>query len=183
MRHARARFALVILAGGLAAGFAPPRADPDECPRADAFGLIARTNSYRAALGLPLLTPDARLFRAAQRLAEDLARQGVIGHVGSDGSTVGVRVAAAGYDRAMAAENVAAGQLEAGEVVLAWVGSPGHRQNLESARVLHAGAAHVTGRPACRGCSPDYWVLVLAVPRRLAPPVPVVCSAPTVAER
>lgn len=184
MRGVRAYFALVVLAGALTAGPAPAANDPDDtCPPADAFGLIARTNLYRRELGLPPLQPDIRLFRAAERLAYDLARDGRIGHVASDGSTVGARVAATGYDRSLAAENVAAGHLEPDEVVVAWVGSPGHQRNLALPHARHVGAAHVTGRPACRGCSPHYWVLVMAVPREPAPPVPVACTPSTLARR
>jgi len=184
MRKGRAHFALVLLVGALSVGWTPASADPDEtCPAQDVYGLIARTNAYRRAMGLAPLQPDVRLFRAAERLAQDLARHGMLGHVGSDGSTLGRRVEATGYVRRLAAENVAAGQVIAEDVVVAWIESPKHRQNLASSRVMHVGAAHVTGRPACRGCSPDYWVLVLAEPRDPGPPVSVACRPPEVAAR
>jgi uncharacterized protein YkwD len=184
MRRLCAHFALIVLAGGVAAAPARAASDPDDtCPPAEAFGLIARANLYRTERGLAPLQPDLRLFRAAERLALDLARHGRIGHVASDGSTVGVRVAATGYDRSLAAENVAAGQLAPAEVVIAWAGSPGHQRNLALPHARHVGAAHVTGLPACRGCAPDYWVLVMAVPRGPASPMPVECPPPETARR
>jgi hypothetical protein len=81
------------------------------------------------------------------------------------------------------APTVAAGMLEASEAVEAWVSSPGHLANLTAPGIRHVEAAHVVGRPACRGCSPDYWVLVLATTRQTDPPVPVACDPPVVATR
>ncbi len=183
MRKGRAHIALVFVIGALSVGWTPAAGPDDTCPPDDVFGLIARTNAYRRSLGLEILQPDVRLFQAAERLARDLASHGRIGHVGSDGSTLGIRVEMTGYDRRLAAENVAAGQLDADEVVRDWAASPRHRANLQSGRVLHVGAAHVRGRPACLGCSPDYWVLVMAEPREIGPPVSVVCTPSQVATR
>lgn len=192
MRDTFAHFALALVVGLPIAGLPGPAfgvpapitapaltATADRCATDEAMGLVLWTNAFRRSRGLAAVEPDARLFAAAERLAGDLAERGRIGHVGSDGSTLGVRVVAAGYPRSMAAENVAAGTLEASETVEAWVGSPGHLANLMTPGVQHVGAAHVVGRPACRGCSRDYWVLVLAGTRELAPPVPLACGPPT----
>lgn len=52
-------------------------------------------------------------------------------HIGSDGSTVAQRIAATGWRGYPQAENVAAGQQSAHEVVMAWMCSnSGHRETL-----------------------------------------------------
>ena len=180
MRESVARFALAALVGLPVGEWGAPRGRPpaDRCPAGDALVLVERANEYRRARGLAPLVPDARLFEAADRIAFDLAARGVLDHTGSDGSTGGIRVQAAGYARTMSAENLAAGQTGAEGVVEAWAGSPGHRANLLSGRLRHAGAAHVVGKPACRGCGPDYWVLVLGDSRGPARPLPPTCSTP-----
>lgn len=54
-------------------------------------------NSARAAAGLPQLAVNAALTAAAQGHSIDMACHGLISHTGSDGSSPGQRVAAAGY--------------------------------------------------------------------------------------
>jgi uncharacterized protein YkwD len=177
-----AHFALALLVGLPIGGASVPRTgaavNPAEgpCPAGQALDVVARANAYRQARGLAPLEPDARLFVAAERLAADLAAHGTIGHVGSDGSLPWTRVDAAGYTRTMVAENVAAGQTDAAQAVRGWIDSPPHRANLLQAGVRHVGAAHVVGRPACRGCAPHYWVLVLADTRGPAVSVPPACA-------
>ncbi|CAI5743875.1 unnamed protein product [Peronospora destructor] len=51
-------------------------------------------------------------------------------HGGSNGSRLGDRISAQGYQFATAAENVAAGQKTVDNVMASWWNSPGHRANL-----------------------------------------------------
>ena len=90
--------------------------------------LVAHHNAQRA--GLPALVRDARLDRAAQLHAENMARQGRMSHV-LDGRGVGARVCAEGVCRIGVAENIAAGQRSTGEVMRSWMASPGHRANIQ----------------------------------------------------
>ena len=70
------------------------------------------------------------------------------------------RVRAAGYPYAVVAENLAAGQRTAAEVVQGWLDSPGHRRNLLSPDVTQIGVAHAVG-----GEHGTLWTQVFGRPR------------------
>ena len=89
--------------------------------------LVQHHNAQRA--GLPALQRDARLDRAAQLHAENMARQGRMAHV-LDGRGPGARVCDQGVCRFGVGENVAMGQRSTGEVMQAWMASAGHKANI-----------------------------------------------------
>ena len=133
---------------GLPAGGPGPRLSPR------ALELI---NMERAGQGLAALAFDPRAGEAALAHAGDMAGQGFMGHPGSDGASVGDRLARAGLVWCLAAENVAHGYGDAEGVVAGWMGSPGHRDNTLSSAVVGAVAR----------AGPDeasYWVAVFATP-------------------
>ncbi len=66
-------------------------------------------------------------------------------HVGSDGSTLGVRAKAAGYTYQGVGENVAWGQRSVQEVMTAWMNSPGHRANIMNGSYKHVGVGQQQG--------------------------------------
>lgn len=63
------------------------------------FEMWRRFNEVRRANGAPMVAWNEALARAAQRHAEDMASNGFVDIVGSDGSTPRQRVEAAGYGR------------------------------------------------------------------------------------
>ncbi len=66
-------------------------------------------------------------------------------HTGGDGSTMSQRVERAGYVGWMRlGENVAAGYPTIAAVMMGWMNSPGHRQNLLDARFVHLGVGQTT---------------------------------------
>jgi uncharacterized protein YkwD len=110
--------------------------------------LVQHHNAQRA--GLPALVRDARLDRAAQLHAENMSRQQKMAHV-LDGRGVGARVCAEGICRFGVGENIAAGQRSTGEVMRAWMASPGHRDNIQG-RYSRIGVGYSNG----------YWCVVFA---------------------
>jgi len=110
--------------------------------------LVAHHNAQRA--GLPALVRDARLDRAAQLHAQNMARQGRMAHV-LDGRSVGARVCDQGVCRFGVGENVAMGQRSTGEVMRSWMASAGHRANIQG-RYRFIGVGHSNG----------YWCVVFA---------------------
>lgn len=112
-------------------------------------------NDYRARLGLPRLSRSGRLDAAAAAHARDVARMGEVTHAGSNGSTIGQRVRAQGYDYGRVAENVAWTARGFPTVMKVWNDSPGHRANLRLRDVTEFGLAR----------SGDYWVLLVARPK------------------
>ena len=87
-----------------------------------------------------------------------MARTGNLTHTGRGGSSVGDRVRAERYQWRFVAENVAEGYPDGAAVMSGWIGSPGHRHNIEAgdAREIGMGIAERNGRP--------FWVMVLAAP-------------------
>lgn len=110
--------------------------------------LVAFHNAQR--VGLPALQRDARLDRAAQLHAENMARQGRMAHV-LDNRGVGARVCAEGVCQVGVAENIAAGQRSTGDVMQAWMASPVHRANIKG-RYSRIGVGY------SKGC----WCVVFA---------------------
>lgn len=129
-------------------------------PPGPAFDVLERTNQARARYGLAPVTMHPRLQQAALLHSQDQAANGRMSHAGSDGSTLGQRITAAGYGWRLIAENVAAGQRTAASVTDAWLNSPGHRANMLDPRLVHIGIAvahSADGTP--------YWTMDLATPR------------------
>lgn len=118
---------------------------------------LSLTSQQRARHGLGALRQDARLQRAAQVLANHMARQGRIGHEGPGGSRMADRMKVAGYTPCFGVENVAFGQNSPAEVVRAWMESPGHRKNMLDGRAADAGIAM-----AVDGSGYPYWAMVAA---------------------
>ena len=110
--------------------------------------LVEFHNAQR--VGLPALVRDARLDRAAQLHAENMARQGRMAHV-LDGRGVGARVCDQGVCRVGVAENIAAGQRSTGDVMQAWMSSPAHKANIKG-RYRFIGV----------GYSKGYWCVVFS---------------------
>ena len=107
------------------------------------------------------LKQAAALERAALAHAQDMAARSYIGHKGSDGSMPADRATRAGYPWASVAENVAAGQTTAEEVVNTWLASPGHCANLMSSRYSDTGVAYAVNPAGEKGI---YWAQVFAAP-------------------
>ena len=107
------------------------------------------------------LRSDPDLRDAALAHARDMAAHGYLGHKGSDGSRPADRAARAGYAWKAVAENGAAGQPSAEEVVATWLASPGHCRNLMTARYSETGIAHAVNPDAEKGI---YWAQLYATP-------------------
>ncbi len=122
---------------------------------------VADLNTYRRANGLKPVSLNAKLSKASQVHAEDLAKHGIISHTGTDGSGHGDRVQRQGYYFSIAAENVATGQKSWEKVFKAWQDSPGHNENLLRADVTEFGIALVY-EP--KTAYQTYWAMVVAAP-------------------
>lgn len=107
----------------------------------------------------PPLTRSPALDSAARAHAEDMARNSFLAHTGSDGSNPGERVTRKGYDWHVVAENVASGQTSADDIAATWLESPGHCENLRSAKYSETGLAYALNPGDGRDI---YWVQVYA---------------------
>jgi len=154
--------ALLPLLSACAGG--PPRVvTPIAVDTATAAALI---NSFRAASALAPVTENAVLDRAAADQARRMAEADTMSHsVGLFGPGLPSRLAQAGYDWEVTAENLGAGYPTLQAAFAGWVGSKGHRANLLKEGVTEFGIAAAEVSP-----SPSryrfYWALILAAPRR-----------------
>ncbi|GAB7191737.1 hypothetical protein NUM3379_24450 [Kineococcus sp. NUM-3379] len=162
IRRRLAAGVLAALATATALAATPAAAEPLPAPDPALLAaqrVVELTNAERAARGCPALTADPVLGDVAARHSSDMALSGRLSHVGSDGSTPGRRLRAAGYRARAWAENAAWGHATAEDVVRGWLDSPPHRANLLSChlRAVGVGLAGDPGAP--------YWTLALATPR------------------
>ena len=91
--------------------------------------VVTLVNNERADAGCDPLRVDSRLTAAAQEHSEDMDRRDYMSHQNPEGEGPGDRARRHGYD-AWGAENVAKGQTSPGQVMDAWMGSSGHRENI-----------------------------------------------------
>ena len=135
--------------------------------------MLAAVNAYRrkgATCGAngsfpaaPDLALNAALAQAAVVHSDDMVAGNFFSHTGSNGSTVGTRVTAAGYAWRGVGENIAAGQGSVAAVVSGWMASPGHCANLMKASFQDLGVACVRG--GASNSFRTYWTMALARPR------------------
>ncbi|MBF5079789.1 CAP domain-containing protein [Paracoccus sp. NBH48] len=106
---------------------------PRPPPRASQ-AIASSVSQMRAQAGLGAVTVDPALTAAATRQACEMAARGRLSHRGGGG--VKARARSAGYAASVVAENIAAGQRDAGAAMRSWARSAG------------------TGRTCCmRGCA------------------------------
>lgn len=123
--------------------------------------LVALINGQRTAQGLRPLGSQAQLARSARAHSIDMACRGFFSHTGSNGTAPGDRISGEGYRWSIFSENVARGYGSPQDVITGWMGSPGHRANILSPRVVDVGVGYAYSSLSGRG---DYWTAVFAAP-------------------
>lgn len=125
----------------------------------ECVAVVTATNAERARHRLGPLTVDARLAAAARAHSADMVARGFFAHEDPEGRGPADRVRAAGYSYSVVAENIAAGQRSAAEVVESWMNSPGHRKNILRREVTQIGVGTATG-----GSFGRHWTQVFGTP-------------------
>lgn len=126
------------------AGF--PDCSPSE---SSAFedALLGLINDERKAVGLPTYSQESQLQTAARSHSADMACNGFFSHTGSDGSSVGGRVSAQGYEWTQVGENIFATSdtsSEAPQLALEWwMAGPAHRANILSEDFSDIGIGYI----------------------------------------
>ena len=149
----------------LAAPFVAPAAVSADSTGARVLELVntARSKSRRCGMRRYDAAPPVRLDPILAHIAavhsRDMAGHSRMSHTGSDGTTVAERATAAGYPWRVVAENVAAGQTTAEEVVETWLESSGHCANLMNPAVREMGVAAAFDKASAAG---TYWTQVFA---------------------
>lgn len=143
-RCARALTALLIAAAFTAPLLAevPPRTN-DPITVENVLELI---NAWRDHYGLDPLEEDKRLSLAAEDRIIDMEERLYWGHNHpTEGGSPFVWLRKRGYISRAAGENLSAGYETAWMMVLGWMNSPGHRDNILSPEFEHIGVAWIDG--------------------------------------
>jgi uncharacterized protein YkwD len=113
--------------------------------RADDLGTAVYNGVNRLRQTCGALDDDPHLTAAAQWHANDMLKDGVDGHIGSDGSSPGARIANAGYTSAGYTGEIVywgTGSAAAPAAALdSWMGSPPHRAIIMNCSFTAAGFA------------------------------------------
>jgi uncharacterized protein YkwD len=140
-------FLLTLFSTGCMAGFAPP---PPQAPPVTSEGdeiraLITLVNAHRVKVGCKPLQWDNQVGAVAQNHSDDMVARGYFNHKTPEGVTPFQRLEKAGVRAIRAAENIAAGQTTAQVVMTSWLGSPGHRRNIEDCAMQQHGIGFTRG--------------------------------------
>lgn len=168
------RFAIVaaLASTAIASSCLSPRSQPQPqplpAPRINRPGpvepselveqVVEAHNAYRAKAGLTPLVVNPELEAAADEQARDMAKRRKMGHKGGDGSSPFDRMKRQGYTFRAAAENVAYGFDDVGEVMTGWMKSPGHRRNILG-NFSEIGVGRVIARDGA-----SYWCVTFGTP-------------------
>jgi len=123
--------------------------------------VIALINNERANAGVAPLSAQGQLGSAARGHSQDMACNGFFSHTGSDGSSPSQRISRQGYHWSAIAENIAAGYGDPASVVVGWMGSQGHKENLLNPDYTEVGIGYVYVAGSPYGA---YWTADFAHP-------------------
>ena len=92
--------------------------------------LLGDTNKHRIANSLVPVTTNALLTQSAQAKCNDMVTRDYWSHNTPDGQEPWVFMIQAGYSYRLAGENLSYGYKNASEIVVGWINSPSHNENL-----------------------------------------------------
>jgi len=115
---------------------------------------VEQVNAHRQSVGCPALVWNPAVAAVAQAHSEDMLARGFFSHTNPDGASPFDRLAAANIDFSSAAENIAFGYPTAEAVLAGWLGSLGHRANIENCTLTEHGV----------GLDGTYWTHVFIRP-------------------
>lgn len=107
--------------------------------------IIELTNAERKKMGLPEVTENEALDKAAVLKAQNMFAENYWAHFAPSGKTPWDFILGAGYKFTYAGENLAKNFYNSDEVVKAWMASPTHRDNLLNPKYREIGIAVVEG--------------------------------------
>jgi len=158
--------ALMLLACGRGGAMTAPSVSSHTRAPAQSIGpidpevasFVKLMNAHRISRGLSPLVWDSRLAAVATAHSRDMFHRHYFSHKWSDGRLSWDRLAARGVTFSEAGENIAWGQSTGRAVLTSWLGSPGHRANIERGSFTRHGVGKVG----------TYWTHVFIRPRRTA---------------
>jgi uncharacterized protein YkwD len=124
--------------------------------------VVQLINQARTSAGLPALTVNPALTAAAQAHSEDMACYSLSGHVGSDGSSIAQRVAAAGYASSLSLEIIYSAYGAYPQTAFDWwMSDPPHSAVIFNTQVKEIGAGYAYVENSAYG---NYYTVDVASP-------------------
>lgn len=117
--------------------------EPDLGDEVQAF--VSLMNEHRASVGCSALRWNGDVAAVALAHSEDMVDRDFFDHTNPDGESPADRLRAADIDYRRMAENIARGFETGSSVLEAWLGSPGHRTNIENCELQEHGVGLVGG--------------------------------------
>ncbi len=132
-----------------------------------ASDIISLTNERRVAQGIQPVKENQLLSQAAAAKAQDMLNQNYWAHFAPDGKTPWQFISQSGYKYSVAGENLARDFDNASSVVVAWMNSPSHKQNLLDGSFTEIGVAVTEGN--LNGVNGSLIVQMFASPANPSP--------------
>lgn len=117
--------------------------------------VVQLTNKEREKHGLKALAADWELSRLARYKSADMRDKNYFSHRSPTYGDPFSMMRSFGISYRGGAENIAAGQRTANEVVQAWMNSPSHRRNILNGSYTHMGSGYASG-----GAYGHYWTQI-----------------------
>ncbi len=92
--------------------------------------VVRLVNIQRSKVGLPALKVNLQLSKVARLKAEDMKNRNYFSHTSPTYGSPFNMMKRFGVSYSAAGENIAQGQRTAAAVMISWMNSPGHRQNI-----------------------------------------------------
>lgn len=121
--------------------------------------VIEIVNAERSAAGCGPVSANPILRTAAYGHSQDMGENNYFSHSSQNGDQFWDRAAAAGYDGFAAAENIAAGQPSAAQVMQGWMRSDGHRRNILNCNYNEVGVGYYLTDTIYR----HYWTQLFGI--------------------
>jgi len=100
---------------------------------------VELVNDHRVSVGCEPLVWRPDVAEVARAHSQDMVERDFFAHTNPDGASPFDRLRLAGIDYSRAAENIAYGYRTAENVLDGWLGSPGHRANIERCALTQHG--------------------------------------------
>ncbi len=132
---------LPAVLAGCDAGALEPELEPEL--EAELQSFVEQLNDHRESVGCPRLVWNEEVAEVAGAHSLDMSDRDFFAHTNPDGVTPAQRLRNAGIDYRRMAENIAWGYPTGSAVLQGWLGSPGHRANIENCALLEHGVGLV----------------------------------------
>lgn len=148
--HTEGLIVLILILIGLHSAISFGAAAPNNLPSILGFAssitassVVDQTNTQRAAIGISTLTVNSKLVSAAIAKGNNMCEQQYWAHISPTGTTPWNFMKNAGYNYAVAGENLARDFMDTTSVIDAWMASPTHKANIVDGRFNEIGVAVV----------------------------------------